>query len=409
MQLTESISLAVSSVRANKLRSALTLLSIAIGIFAIMLSTTAVDSLDAVFSDQLSQLGSNTFFVTKSPAFIMSPKEWRKFIKRKDITYAQTQMVREQATLAAGTSAVMRSAYVIRGNGETTDGVQAVVGADERYLEMSNYAVGTGRGITYEDVLYKREVAVIGDDVTKRLFRGQDPIGRGITIKSKVYSVIGTLEPKGSVMGQSQDAIVVIPITAHLKYLTSMWDNSLTLLVKARSSAALEETADQVIGVLRVARKVPPGEDNDFELMTNDALMDSFRGLTKYLAYFGVGVSSISLLAAGIGIMNIMLVSVKERTREIGVRKAVGATRLNVLTQFVIEAITLCQFGGIIGIILGIAAGDLAALLLGTHAVFPLTGTLIAAGVCTLIGVTFGAYPAWRAASLDPIEALRYE
>lgn len=409
MQLTESIGLAVASVRSNKLRSALTLLSIAVGVFAIMGSTTVVDSLDAVFTEQISSIGANTFIVSRMPTFVMGPREWHKYAKRKDITYQQAQAVREQATLAKSASAFIQGSYTVRGGTETTDSPMSVIGADEKFMEIYDYAVKEGRGITYEDVFYKREYAVIGEDVVKRLFKGASPIGRLVMIKNKSFTVIGTIEPKGSVVGQSRDAVVIIPLTAHLKYFTSMWDNSLTMLIKAPSQMMVGETADQVIGIMRTARKVPPGDDNDFELTTNDALIDTFKGFTKYLVYFGVGVSSISLLAAGVGIMNIMLVSVKERTREIGVRKAVGATRANILTQFVIEAITLCQLGGLIGILLGIGGGNALALYLGTSPVFPWQGTLIAAGACTLIGLTFGAYPAWRAASLDPIDALRYE
>jgi putative ABC transport system permease protein len=234
-------------------------------------------------------------------------------------------------------------------------------------------------------------------------------LGASVQIGPKTYTVIGVLATSGSTFGQSQDNFVLIPITSFLKYYTNEWTSSVGITVRARSKEQLDETTDQVIGILRTIRKVAPWEDNDFEIITNDSLTATFEGMTQYIAYFAVGVSAISLLAAGIGIMNIMFVSVKERTREIGIRKAIGATRANILTQFIIEAITLCQLGGLVGIMLGIIAGNVIAAYLHTTFVIPYLWMLIAAGICTLIGVGFGAYPAWRAASLDPIDALRYE
>lgn len=409
MHITESIGLAVTSVRANVLRSVLTLLSISIGVAAIMTSTTVVDSLNSVFEDQLSQLGSNTFIVQKMPSFLMGMKDWRKYMKRKDLDYQQAQLVRDQTTLAQSVSASVQSTSIVRAHGESTESPQRIMGGDERYLEVFGFNVESGRGLTYEDVLYKREVAVIGADIAKRLFRDRQPLGNTVAIGSKTFLVVGVLEAKGSVIGQSQDGIVIIPITAHLKYLTSRWGSSLVLSVKAANSTSMDATMDQVIGILRIARKVQPGDENDFEIMTNSSLTASFQGFTKYLTYFSAGVAAICLLAAGIGIMNIMLVSVKERTREIGVRKALGATRGNILTQFVIEAITMCQLGGAIGIVLGVIGGNVIALYMKTSVVFPWQGTIIAVVVCTVIGVAFGGYPAWRASLLDPIDALRYE
>ncbi|HET7152529.1 MAG TPA: ABC transporter permease, partial [Candidatus Kapabacteria bacterium] len=387
MQIGESISLAVASVKANKLRSALTLLSVSIGVFAIIGATTVVGSFNAMFTDQLSALGSNTLFIQKFPAFMLSGKEWRKYMKRKDITYQQAAMLRERATLPMDIGTIIGNNQIVKGNGETTDNAIGVNGGDENFATTDNLNVALGRQITTEDVTYKRDVAVLGADVVKRLFGITDPLNKTITIGSKPYTVIGTFSAKGSTLGQSQDNFVLIPITSFLKYYTDEWSSSVEITVRAPSVQTVSETEDQVIGILRTLRKVEPWEDNDFEVITNDAVTSAFEGFTQYVAYFAVGVSAISLLAAGIGIMNIMLVSVKERTREIGIRKAIGATRRNILTQFIIEAVALCQFGGIIGIVLGVGAGNLAAAYLQTSFTIPYLWIIVAVFICTVIGV----------------------
>ncbi len=409
MQISESVRVALASVAANKLRSALTLLSVSIGVFAILGAGTVVDSLNGLVTDQLESIGSSTFLVQKFPAFFLNPREWRKYMRRKDITYEQIQLVKQQATLSSSVGCQAVANYYVRGGGQTTDAPVSIIGGDETVLANQNFVVHAGRVLTLEDVQYRRDVAVLGADVVKRLFEHEDPIGKQVSIHGRPYVVIGTLEAKGTTFGQSQDNFVHIPITSYLKYYTSQYETSLTMVVKAVNVERREEAMDQVVGILRTARRVPPGVDNDFEIFTSESISETFAGFTKYLVYFAIGVSSISLLAAGVGIMNIMLVSVKERTREIGTRKAVGATRRNILTQFMLEAVTLCELGAVIGIVLGIVAGNAFAAYLGTKVVLPYGSIALAVGVCTIIGVCFGAYPAWRAASLDPIDALRYE
>jgi len=409
MQISESVGLAIASVKANKLRSFLTLLSISIGVFAIIGSTTVVDSFNTMFSDQLAQLGSNTFMIRKFPAMMMGAAQWRKYMKRKDITYEQAVIVREHATMGQTVGTFIGDAQLVKGNGNTTDAPIGITGCDENYFLNNNFNIDGGRQFTSEDVLYKRDLAILGSDVVTRLFANMNPLGQSVSVGTKTYTVIGVCAAKGSAFGQSQDNFVLIPITSYLKYYSNEWETSVSITVRTRSIATMDDETDQIVGSLRTMRKVQPWEDNDFEIMSNDSVTSAFENLTQYIAYFAVGISTISLLAAGIGIMNIMLVSVKERTREIGIRKATGATRSNILTQFLIESVTLCQLGGAIGIVLGIAAGDGLAAYLGTSFVVPITWVLLSVGICTLIGVAFGVYPAWRAALLDPIDALRYE
>lgn len=254
---------------------------------------------------------------------------------------------------------------------------------------------------------YASHVVVLGVRVAERLFPYTYPIGREIRIEGSRFTVIGILEERGSFLGSEQDNFVVIPLTAFFKLYGK--DRSLGISVQARGPDTYHEAIEQVRGILRVARRVPPGDPDDFEIVSNDSLIEEFNQLTFYIRA-GIGfISFIALLAAGVGIMNIMLVSVTERTREIGIRKAVGARKKNIMSQFVLEAIALCQIGGIAGIALGLIAGNIIALMLSFPPVFPVDWAIIGLIICSVVGIVFGVYPAWKAANLDPIESLRYE
>jgi putative ABC transport system permease protein len=234
-----------------------------------------------------------------------------------------------------------------------------------------------------------------------------DPLGERIKIDGGVYEVIGIFESKGGMLGGANDNFVVIPLTAFFDHYGR--SKSLHIMVKALNREVFEDCLDQSRSILRAARKVPPGEEDDFAYFSNDSLIREFNEFTYYLRLGVLVVSSIALLAAGVGIMNIMLVSVTERTREIGIRKAVGAQRRDVLAQFIIEAVILCQIGGVIGVILGVIAGNVISIVFEFPPAIPWDWAAIGFGVCSLVGLVFGVYPAWKASVLDPIEALRYE
>ncbi|MBM2815916.1 MAG: hypothetical protein HW421_2678 [Ignavibacteria bacterium] len=409
MNIGESIILALNSIRGNKMRAALTMLGISIGVFAIMASGSLIYSLNDMMSSQLDELGENTFFIYKMPAMNFG-HNWRKYAKRKPISYSQGKEFKKSMTLTNDISIYGESfgGSVKSGDLETDPDVIAV-GCDENFFQFNNYKVALGRLITQEDINMNSSVAVIGNDIITKIFPNLNPIGRKIRMKNQVFTVIGTLVPRGAVMGQSQDNFIMVPVTPFLKYFTNEWTESLNIICKAESRALLTETIDEATGVMRTIRNCKPWEENNFEVETSESITEQFSSITDYLSIFGNVSGIIALIAAGVGIMNIMLVTVKERTREIGVRKAVGAKRSWILTQFIIEAVVLCQIGGLIGMTLGYGCSSLLGSMIGFKLGIPVLLILKSIGICTMLGVTFGAYPSWKAAKLDPIEALRYE
>jgi len=222
------------------------------------------------------------------------------------------------------------------------------------------------------------------------------------------YTVVGTLESKGGAMGGDQDNFVVVPVTTCLNRYGHWW-RSLNILVQAPSRESYDSTLEEVRGIMRVIRKVPPGKDDDFEIASNNSMIEQFQKFTRTVRIGVMLVSAVALLAAGVGIMNIMLVSVTERTREIGIRRAIGAKKRNIMVQFIMEAIVLCEVGGAVGVALGILGGNLLALVLKLPPVIPFDWVAIGLAMCSVVGIIFGTYPAWKAANLDPIESLRYE
>ena len=409
-ELRESFSMAVSALAAHKLRSALTLLGVTVGVFSIIVVMTAMRVLQSNIEKEMGQLGAQTFSVQKFPAiFIHNRDGWEKIQRRPNITWQQVQTLRDKATLAQNIAVetyLWRSPVASRFAEMEVD--VPMLGVSPESFAAKNWIVEQGRAILSSDVDSTRSVCVLGSTVAKTLFPHSSALGEKVKFRGLNYTVVGVLESKGMTLGGDQDSFLAIPITTGLNRFGAQW-RSLTILVQAESTALLEDTMEQVRGVLRAIRKVPPQEPDDFEVFTNDSLIEQFRAIT-FAARAGAGViSSIALLAAGIGIMNIMLVSVTERTREIGIRRAVGAKQRNILTQFVSEAVIICQIGGIIGAVLGIAGGNAAALYFKVPPVFPLDWAILSLLICSAVGLIFGTYPAIKAARMDPVESLRYE
>ena len=407
--LRESMRMTVEAIVQNKLRAILTLLGISIGVFSVIGVMTAIRTLETSIESGLNVFGTNTFLVNKTPAIQFGPGSRSKYRNRKNIDYTQYELLKERAKLPILVSVVdSEQERSIRYKDKLVNKTVEISGGDENALRTLNTFVEDGRNLTQDDIQFSRNVCLLGGDVIDKLFPFEDPLGKVIQIKGLNYTVVGTIERKGELFGGSQDNFILIPIT---NYLQKFSDNrtSLGITVEAASVEDYDKTQDEVIGIMRTIRKVPPEKENDFEVTSNTELLETFGAFTGGVKIFAFSVSVIALLVAGIGIMNIMLVSVTERIKEIGIRKAIGATRGHILTQFLTEAVFLSQFGGIVGVILGIAAGNLVAVVLNVSAVIPFDWAFYGLLVCSLIGIGFGSYPAWRAANLDPIESLRFE
>ncbi|MFH2027210.1 MAG: FtsX-like permease family protein, partial [bacterium] len=279
-------------------------------------------------------------------------------------------------------------------------------GGDEYWADVNGRYISEGRFFTKEEIYRKEYVALLGDDITEKLFPFTYPVGEYIKIDGIRFKVIGLIEAQGELLGNSRDNMVVIPFETFTKSYGEM--RSINIAVKTLPNQ-MSQGMDEVTGILRIARKVPSGTPNDFELITQDSIMDTLKNLTGFVFIAAVVICGISLLVGGIGIMNIMLVSVTERTREIGIRKAVGAKKRHILNQFLTEAIGICLFGGLIGVILGITIGVLIAAALKLPPTIPMWSVFLGLGFSLMIGLIFGVYPAMKAARLDPIEALRWE
>jgi putative ABC transport system permease protein len=409
-ELRESFSMAMGALAAHKLRSALTLLGVLVGVFSIIVVMTAMRVMQDDVETQMSRLGSQTFMIQKWPAvYFGGPEGFEKFWRRKDITLAQGIQVQEKATLArsVGLEASFWGGQVETRYKKTAPNVQLFGETSGSFLAR-NWVLQEGRLLLDMDVDGGREVCVLGASLAKTVFPHTSPVGERLKINGINYSVIGVLEPKGSQLRGDQDNFAVVPVTTGLNRF-GRWRRSLSILVQARNQASYDATVDQVRGILRVARKVPPGKEDDFEIFSNDSLIAQFNSFTLAVRIGITAISSIALLAAGIGIMNIMLVSVTERTREIGIRRAVGAKKRAIMTQFIMEAIVICELGGLVGVILGIVGGNATAYFLKLTPVIPVDWVVIGLVICSIVGIVFGTYPAYKAANLDPIDSLRYE
>jgi putative ABC transport system permease protein len=409
-ELRESFLMAIDAIRAHKLRSALTLLGVVVGVFSIIGVMTAIRVLQTNIEKEFSGMGANTFAVEKYPGVYFGGEEgFEKFWRRKNITLQDARLVRDRATLAAniGIEDNFWAGEVVSRYAKTPPNVRLMGGTPGSFPTRS-LVIADGRPLSNSDVEGARDVCVLGATLAKTLFPYGSPMGERVKFGGINYTVIGVLEPKGSVGSGNQDNFAMIPISTGLNRYGRVW-RSVSILVQAESQEKYEDTMEQVRGIMRVLRKVRPGDPDDFEIFSNDSMIAQFRDFT-FKVRAGVGlVSSIALLAAGVGIMNIMLVSVTERTREIGVRRAIGAKKRNIMTQFVLEAIVLCEVGGLIGVVVGIAAGNVAAYFLEVPPAIPIDWTLFGLLICSVVGIVFGTYPAYKAANLDPIESLRYE
>lgn len=409
MKIYEMIMVALSSLKNNRLRSSLTILGIVVGIFSIIAISTVIEMLQNSIETGVSQLGQNTFQIQKWPAINEGGNDRARYRNRPDITLEDYYRLKEKLVEAKSVGAEQWTfgKQVKAGNKETNPNIQ-FSGVTPDAFPNNKWVVDEGRAISDRDVQSYQNFVVLGTDISKKLFPNISAIDQYINLDGHKLKVIGVLESQGAVFGQSRDNFAIIPITTFQSFYGKR-NNSINITVMTTSKESYNETIELAQGYFRSIRKVKPGEPDNFDVFSNESVLTQINNITSGVRIGSLVVAAIALLAAGVGIMNIMLVSVTERTREIGIRKAIGAKKINILTQFLFEAVVLSLAGGIIGIILGVFVGNLAGTFLQSKAIIPVDWVLIGVFLCVLIGVTFGTYPAYKASNLDPIEALRYE
>lgn len=407
----ESAAMAWTTVRANKLRSSLTILGVTVGVLTVLSMVSIIQGLNKTFAEQIESLGSNTIFINKfNPSF--SPQRTQEELQRKELTLEDADTIARESKVIASVAPFERKlAETVRFKEKQTV-TPIIFGVTPDYNYTLSQFVGEGRFVTDIDLQERRNVAVLGRDVVKALFADyEDPIGEDVKIGGNVFRVIGVMEDLGTFFGQSRDNSIFVPITTFQKYYPEIRFPDIVFAIIARpvDRSSVPDAIADIRDTLRRRRQVPIGSPDNFGVSSQDALLDIYNQLTSATYLVLTAISAVALMIGGIGVMNIMLVSVTERTKEIGIRKAVGATRVSILSQFLIEAMVLTGIGGLIGL----GMGEGLSILINTYSPLPayipvwaiLLGLFVSAG----IGIVFGLYPAWKASSLDPIEALRFE
>lgn len=405
MQFLESIGVALRSLVSNKLRSILTLVGVIIGVMTVIAVVSIIAGMNKYVADQINALGSSTFFVNKF-GITMSEEDYLKALKRKNFALQDMEAIKERCPLCWKVGARMVAFKKVKYREKYVSDI-AIAGATANITEISDINLSSGRYPSEFENEHNRRVVLIGWEIADNLFPGQDPLDKNIKIGNYYFRVVGVATKRGTFLGQNQDDFVLIPITTFNKLFGTK--RYMSIFVKVENFGSMQEAQDQVRLVLRARRNVPYDKPDDFAIMTSDTFMDLYRTFTSTAFLVMIGVSSIALVVGGIVIMNIMLVSVTERTREIGIRKAVGAKKKNILWQFLVEAVTLALVGGLIGIILGSVIAKIVAATTPLPAAIEAWSVITGLVIATSVGLFFGIFPAVKAAKLDPIVCLRYE
>jgi putative ABC transport system permease protein len=404
----DTIAMALGTLRANVLRSALTLLGIVIGTSTVVAMMSLTEGLRLKIQNDFTVLGAGAFQISRFPALVMGDIDWRKYARRQPITREQGETLESlphvrYVSVEEWGEATWTVSTIYRATRQTI----AVGGVGPEAEAAHGGQAAQGRFIAATDVLLGRRVAFLGADVADVLFPGQDPVGQEVRIRGASFEVIGVAQRMGAIFGESKDGFVCLPWTAYEIVMGKQRDTQ--LLVGATTPDDTSRAIDEVTAGLRRARGVRPYEESDFEIFTNDTLSSLVDNLARVVGAATLGVCALALLVGGIGIMNIMLVSVTQRTREIGVRMALGARRRRILAQFLVESVTLSALGGVIGVLLGAGGALLAREVQQVPASIPAWAVLLSLATACGAGLVFGIYPAARASRLDPVEAMRTE
>ena len=410
----ENIRVALRSIRSNLLRSILTLMIIAVGITCLVGILTAIDTLLFSMNDSFNRIGANSFSIYPGSEALQSHGGGPQQKNADPINYRQAESFKSRyEDKGLGNVALSlfcsRNGTVSFGNEKTNPTVR-VVGVDDDYIEVASYELNVGRNFTENETKGGAYLTIIGKEIVKMLFDDKDELALNqiVRIDNAKYKIIGVLKDKGSTFGSSGDRRVFIPLEVAKKYYLDS-ESNFEITAGVDLATQVDDNISASIGIMRLARKLEVGEENDFRIQKSDGILNRLKEMTSTIRLSTIAIAFMTLLGAAIGLMNIMLVSVTERTKEIGLRKAIGAPANSILFQFLVEAVVICLIGGILGIIFGIGLGNIVAILIKGKFILPLNWMILGIVTCVVVGVLSGIYPAYKASRLDPIEALRYE
>ena len=410
MSYSENVKVALQSVKSNKLRTFLTAIIIAIGLTALVGILTSIDAIEGSLNNTFSSMGANSFTIRNRGTGIRIGGSGERPKRFTPITYQEAMAFKQSYTFPATISVNAFASFAATakyGNIKSNPNV-SVLGGDDNYLSSAGYKLGLGRNFSQSELEFGSSVVLIGSEIKTKLFPDSDPINKSISVGNNKFMVIGVLAEKGSSIGFGGDKVCIVPLVKARQIMT-MNNPSYTISVTSTDPEQMEGAIGEATGIFRNIRGLNASNDNNFEITKSDAIAQTLVDNLKFVRIGGIVIGAITLIGAAITLMNIMIVSVTERTREIGIRKAIGATPKVIRRQFLIEATVICLMGGITGVILGILIGNILSMVMGGSFIMPWAWTFLGLGLCIAVGLLSGFYPAMKASKLDPVESLRDE